>query len=81
MGKPGKGGERRTFFGVSTGTEEDPAKLSEALSSAAEAAIEAGLVSKERSAWFDVVSVEVELANQHPRTMVVGVAQQEPPPG
>jgi hypothetical protein len=79
MGEPGEGGERRTFFGVSTGTVKDPAKLSEALSSAAAAAIKAGLVSSDKSAWFDVTSFEVELANQHPKTFRVGVTQQDPP--
>jgi hypothetical protein len=78
MGDPGQGGERRTFFGVSHGTEEDPAKLSEALSSAAAAAIDAGLVASDRAAWFDVTSVEVELANQHARTLRVGVTQKDP---
>lgn len=76
MGEPGPGGEGRTFFGVSTGTERDPAKLSEALSSAAAAAIEAGLVGGEKTAWFDVTSIEVELANQHPKTLRVGVTMQ-----
>ena len=79
MGEPGQGGERRTFFGVSTGTNEDPAKLSEALSSAAAAAIEAGLVGNGKTAWFDVVSLEVELANQHPKTFKVGVTSQDTP--
>ena len=79
MGDPGQGGERRTFFGVSNGTDEDPAKLSEALSSAAAAAIDAGLVGSDRTAWFDVTSIEVELANQHPKTLRVGVTQKDTP--
>jgi hypothetical protein len=73
MGDPGQGGELQTFFGISEGTRGNPAKLSEALSSAAAAAIDAGLVSKDRSAWFTITSLEVELANQHPKTFRVGV--------
>ena len=75
MGEPGQGGERRTFFGVSHGSDEDPAKLSEALRSAAAAAIDAGIVASDKTAWFDITSVEVELANQHPKTLRVGVTQ------
>lgn len=75
MGDPGQGGELRTFFGVSEGTHDNPAKLSEALSSAAAAAIEAGLVGGGKSAWFTITSLEVELANQHPKTFKVGVTQ------
>jgi hypothetical protein len=78
MGEPGQGGELRTFFGVSTGTKGNPAKLSEALSSAAAEAIRAGLVGGEQTAWFDITSLEVELANQHPKTFRVGVTQRDP---
>ena len=44
MGEPGQGSEIVTFFGVSEGVSGNPAKLSEALSSAADQAIRAGLV-------------------------------------
>ena len=80
MGEPGQGGERRTFFGVSNGTSESPAKLSEALSSAAQQAIEADLVGSGKTAWFDITSLEVELANQHPKTFKVGVTKKDSPP-
>lgn len=79
MGEPGQGGELRTFFGISTGTSANPAKLSEALSSAAEQAIDAGFVGGEKTAWFDITSLEVELANQHPKTFRVGVTLKDPP--
>lgn len=77
MGDPGQGGEVTTFFGVSMGEEDNPAKLSEALSSAAAEAIRAGLVGNGKTAWFDITTLEVELANQHPKTFRVGVTPQE----
>jgi hypothetical protein len=77
MGEPGQGGELRTFFGISEGTHDDPAKLSEALRSAAAEAIRQGLVGGDKTAWFDITSLEVELANQHPKTFRVGVRLKE----
>lgn len=77
MGEPGQGGELRTFFGISEGTSDSPAKLSEALSSAAAEAIRVGLVGGDVTAWFDITSLEVELANQHPKTFRVGVTLKE----
>ncbi len=68
MGRPIKGGEERTFIGVAVGDDSDPAKLTDALRSAAAEAIAAGLVSADQSVWFRITSIEVELANQHPRT-------------
>ena len=77
MGEPGQGGEVATFFGVSHGEEGNPAKLSEALGSAAAEAIRAGLVGGGKTAWFDITTLEVELANQHPKTFRVGVTPKE----
>ena len=79
MGQPIKGGERRTFIGIAEGTDEDPAKLTDALRSAAQEAIDAGLIRRAegdeeaQTQWFEVTSIEVELANQHPKTFKVGV--------
>ena len=52
----------------------DVAKLNEALASAAEQAIEAGLVGPGKNAWVRITFIDVELANQHPRTVRVGVS-------
>ncbi len=80
MGRPGASGERKTFFGTSEGEEGNPAKLSEALESAAAEAIKQKFVSKDQAAWFDITSMEVLLANQHPRTFKVGVTLKDPQP-
>jgi hypothetical protein len=77
MGEPGQGGQLVTFFGTSEGRDGNPAKLSEALSSAAGEAIKAGLVGGGKTAWFDITTLEVELANQHPKTLRVGVTPKE----
>jgi hypothetical protein len=73
MGKVAPGSERRTFVGRSDGTRDDPAKLSEALQSAADQIVEAQLVSGDQTMWFDVTSLEVEIANQHVKTFKAGV--------
>ena len=77
MGDPGQGSELVTFFGISEGEDGNPAKLSEALSSAAAEAIRAGLVGGGKTAWFDITTLEVELANQHPKTFRVGVTPKD----
>lgn len=77
MGEPGQGSQIVTFFGISEGVEGNPAKLSEALSSAAGEAIRAGLVGDGKTAWFDITTLEVELSNQHPKTFRVGVTPKE----
>jgi hypothetical protein len=77
MGEPGQGSQLVTFFGVSEGVHGNPAKLSEALSSAAGAAIDAGFVGNGKTAWFDITTMEVELANQHPKTFRVGVTPKD----
>lgn len=77
MGEPGQGSELVTFFGISDGVDGNPAKLSEALSSAAAEAIRAGLVGGGKTAWFDITTLEVELANQHPKTFRVGVTPKD----
>jgi hypothetical protein len=75
MGEPARGAEKRTFVGVSVSSGSDPAKLSEAFASAAEQAIEAGLIGgtddegNPITRWFEVTKLEVELGNQHPRTV------------
>ena len=73
MGRPTKGDKQVTFIGIAEGDDSDPAKLTDALRSAAAEAIAAGLVSADKSAWFRITSVEVELANQHPKTFRVEV--------
>ncbi len=67
----------RTFVGVATSQHGEPPTLNEALESAAGAAIRAGVISSTRTAWFDLTAVEVELGNQHPRTLRVKVTEQE----
>lgn len=82
--KPGEEEPRRTFVGIATHSEEGEAPtLNEALESAAEKAIHAGLIApnSNQTVWFDITFIEVELGNQHPRTFKVGVTQQLPPPG
>ena len=75
MGEPARGSEKRTFVGVSMASGGQPAKLSEAFASAAEQAIEAGLIGgvdedgKPITRWFEVTRLEVELGNQHPKTV------------
>ena len=74
MGEPGQGRERRTFFGVSNEHERESGK-------AQRGAEQCGCSKRsrqtssgpEKTAWFDITSMEVELANQHPKTFKVGV--------
>ena len=76
MGEPGTGHEKRTFVGVSEAAEGESAKLSEAFASAAGQAIAAGIIDEGqggRTAWFEVTKLEVELGNQHPKTVKVTV--------
>lgn len=76
---PGEEEPRLTFVGVA-GSEEggDAPTLNQALESAAERAIAAGLIGDGRTAWFDLTFVEVELGNQHPRTFKAGVTYKPP---
>jgi len=72
MGEPARGSEKRTFVGVSVASGGESAKLSEAFASAAEQAIEAGVIGEGpdgTTAWFEVTRLEVELGNQHPKTV------------
>lgn len=80
MGKvmPGEEEPRKTFVGIAVGDGGQPPTLNEALESAAERAIAAGIISTERTAWFDISFIEVELGNQHPRTFKVAVTQKPP---
>jgi hypothetical protein len=80
MGVPGTGETVQTFVGVSDAVGEDDkpetldvAKLNEALQSAAAQAIAAGLVGPGKTAWVRISFLDVELANQHPKTVRVGV--------
>jgi hypothetical protein len=75
----GNNGELQTFFGESEGTSADnPAKLSQAFEAAAEAAIRAGVVGGGKTEWFRVAFIDVELSNQHPKTVRVGVTKKDP---
>ncbi len=73
MGKSLPGEERRSFVGISEAESETrPATLDEALYSAAEQAVRAGVVTKDGGpVWYDVASLQVEIANQHIRTFKV----------
>ena len=73
MGELQLGRERRTFVGISEGSVSDPARLDEALSSAAAKIVGERIVSGEDTLWFNVTSIEVEIANQHVKTCKVGV--------
>lgn len=82
MGRVVQGETVTSFIGVSEAIDTrgdaqgglDVAKLNEALTSAAEQAIEAGLVGPDKTAWIRITFIDVELANQHPKTVRVGVS-------
>lgn len=82
MGRVIRGETVTSFIGVSEAIDTrgdaegglDVAKLNEALASAAEQAIEAGLVAPDKTAWIRITFIDVELANQHPKTVRVGVS-------
>jgi hypothetical protein len=82
MGRVGQGETVTSFIGVSEAVDTrgesegglDVAKLNEALASAAQQAIDAGLVASDKTAWVRITFIDVELANQHPRTVRVGVS-------
>jgi hypothetical protein len=48
--------------------------LDEALMSAAAKIVEEGIVSGQDTLWFNVTTIEVEIANQHVKTCKVGVS-------
>lgn len=74
MGRVGDGELRPIIVGVAEADGEVPPTLNEALESAALKAIEEGIITNQRpKVWFKIKFVEVELGNQHPRTMKVGV--------
>jgi len=73
MGRARRGTGSRGFVGVSEGTEDSPATLEEALASAAAEAVRAKVVTKRRTVRYDVVKLEVEMANQHVKTFRVVV--------
>ena len=78
MGTVGPGEQRTIFVGEARASSEDhegAPTLNEALESAAGQAIEAGIIGPGRTAMFDVLFIEVELGNQHPRTYRIGVAE------
>jgi hypothetical protein len=76
---------RPTFVGVSSAKDGVAPTLNEALESAALKAMghrlegdDQPLVSSDRTAWFDISFVKVELGNQHPKTYKVGVTYSPP---
>jgi hypothetical protein len=71
--RPGEEHPRRVFVGIAEAEDGVPPTLNEALESAAGLAIDAELIDSVRTAWFEIAFIEVELGNQHPRTMKVGV--------
>jgi hypothetical protein len=73
MGRVRRGSGSRGFVGVSDGTPDSPATLDEALASAAAEAVRAGVVTRRRTVRYDVVKLEVEIANQHVKTYRVVV--------
>jgi hypothetical protein len=82
MGQSRPGSERKSFVGVSEGNGEGPATLDEALFSAAEAAVGVGFVRPPDDVgegggpvWFTLSGLEVEIANQHVKTMRVTITE------
>jgi len=78
MGRVGDGGEVKTYIGISEADGGVGAKLSEALESAAGELIRDKLIGPDSpdpdgTVWLQVTLLEVELGNQHPRTLKVGV--------
>jgi hypothetical protein len=73
MGKPAEPYEQRTFIGVSVSDGSEPAKLFEALLSAAEKVVDERLAEGDRTAWFKVTSLEVEVSNQNIKTFKAGI--------
>lgn len=68
--------EPRSFVGIDEGgTPDAPATLERALEDAAGHAVRKGFVTKDDPVWFDVTGIQVELANQHIRTMRVTVTE------
>lgn len=81
--RPGEEQPRRVFVGIAEHSDEgEPPTLNEALESAARKAIDEHLIEEgsNKTVWFDVAFIQVELGNQHPRTMKVGVMAQVPQP-
>jgi flavin-binding protein dodecin len=76
MGKPVQAGEGTIYFGKSDGASGDSATLDEALASAAAKVVGDRLVTPDQTVWFDIVSMQVEIANQHVRTYRVGITPQ-----
>jgi hypothetical protein len=81
MGRVGDGQRVESFVGVSEAVDTrgetdgtlDVAKLSEALASAAQQAINAGIVGPGKTVWVRLDFIDIELANQHPKTVRIGV--------
>lgn len=77
MSSEQKGGERRSFVGVSRGgTPEEPASLEAALANAAAQAVRRGAVTKRRPVWYEITSLRAEVANQHIKTFTVTITPQ-----
>jgi hypothetical protein len=78
MGRPVlPGRDFRAFVGESVeGTQDEPALLRQALESAAAAAVASGDVTPDRTVVYDVIHMEVEIANQHVRTYRVIITPQ-----
>jgi hypothetical protein len=78
MGRIGDGGQVKTYIGRSEADGGEPAKFSEAFASAAEQLINEHLIgpdapNPDATVWCQVTMIEVELGNQHPKTVKVGV--------
>jgi hypothetical protein len=81
MGEPGDGDQVTTYIGISRAKDGVSAKLSEAFESAAGQAIRDHVIGEGpdgATAWFQVTLLEVELGNQHPKTVKVGVTKKDP---
>ena len=84
MGRPVTGGQVKTYIGISEADGGVGAKLSEAFESAAGELIKDNLIgpdapNPDATVWLQVTMLQVELGNQHPRTVKVGVAPIPPP--
>lgn len=75
--------EVTTIIGVAEADGRDAPTLNDALESAAGKAIELGIIKRAgegepQTAWFDITFVEVQLGNQHPKAIKIGVTPQLP---
>jgi hypothetical protein len=70
----------KIYFGKSGGDRDTPATLEAALADVAQQAVDDQTVAPGKDVWFEVVSLKVQLANQHVKAYIVGATKQVTPP-